>query len=236
MHPPLSTTPLFCLALTLVVYELLDLLYRWSGRKVWLNPLLLGVAVVISILKALDISYATYFAGAQFLHFLLGPVTVALAVPIYEQREKIREAFWPLMTSVCVGSVTGILTSVGVVLAWSGSRQMVYTLAPKSVTTPIAMGISEKFGGIPELTAVLVIITGIIGAATIPPIYRMLPSFLSIKSPAARGFAMGASSHGLGTARAFEESNETGTFAGLAMGLNGLATAVFVPILAHFLD
>ena len=168
-----------------------------------------------------------YFAGRQWIHFLLAPATVALAVPLYQQKERIRRLLKPLLLTLAGGSLLAIVASVGIGWALGASPSSLLSLAPKSATAPVAMGIVEKLGGIPSLTAAVVILTGITGAVGAPWVLDRL----GIREPAVRGFAMGLASHGIGTARAFQESEQTGAFAGLGMGLNALMTAVLVPVL-----
>jgi predicted murein hydrolase (TIGR00659 family) len=176
-------------------------------------------------------SYETYFAGAQFVHFLLGPATVALAIPLHAQFRKVRAMARPVAVGLIAGSLAAIVAAIAVARLLGASLPTQLSLAPKSVTTPIAMGIAERIGGIPSLTAVLVIVTGIIGAVAA----RYLFDALRIQDPAIRGFAMGVASHGIGTARAFQVSEQSGAFAALAMGLNGALTAALVPALAVWL-
>jgi predicted murein hydrolase (TIGR00659 family) len=176
-------------------------------------------------------SYQRYFAGAQFVHFLLGPATVALALPLVRQLPRLRRAFVPLSCALAAGCVTAIVSAVGIAMLLGATPQLAATLGPKSATSPIAMAVSERLGGIPALTAALVIGTGIFGAV----IARWVFDALRIASPAARGFALGLASHGVGTARAFQVSAEMGAFAGLAMGLNGAMTALVAPWLVPVL-
>ncbi|MBK5106076.1 MAG: LrgB family protein, partial [Burkholderiales bacterium] len=169
----------------------------------------------------------TYFDGAQFVHFLLGPATVALAIPLYAQLGKMKSLLVPLLAALLAGALTAIGSAVGIAWLLGASRSTLISLAPKSVTTPIAMGITEKLGGLPSLTAVLVVSTGIIGAVTA----KYVLDFLRVREHSVRGFAVGVAAHGIGTARAFQVSEEAGAFAGLGMGLNGLATALLFPLL-----
>ena len=186
------------------------------------------MAVIVAILLLTGTSYETYFDGAQFAHFLLGPATVALAVPLYAQLGKLRRLAVPVGVSLLAGSITAIVSAGAICWALGASRQTILSILPKSATTPIAMGVSEGLGGLPSLTAVLVILTGILGAVAGTAVLDAL----RVRDEAARGFALGVASHGIGTARAFQVSEETGAFAGLAMGLNGALTAVLVPFLA----
>ncbi len=171
-----------------------------------------------------------FFQGAQFVHFLLGPATVALGVPIYTHLGSVRRLFVPMMAAVVAGSVTAILSSVGI--AWLAGADLLTlkSLASKSVTTPIAMAVTQQIGGLPSLTAVFVILTGIIGAVVVTPLFNAL----GVRDKQARGFAAGVAAHGIGTARAFQVSDVSGAFAGIAMALNGIMTALLLPLLAKF--
>jgi len=197
-----------------------------------LNPVLLSIIAIVAILVSTGTSYQTYFEGAQFVHFLLGPATVALAIPLYRQFEKVRRSALALVVSIVAGSVTAAVSAVGIAWLLGGSREALASLAPKSVTTPVAMGIAEQLGGLPSLTAALVIITGILGAIAGPWVLDLL----RVRGMAARGLAMGTASHGIGTARALQVSEVAGAFSGLAMGLNALATALLLPVLWRLLS
>jgi predicted murein hydrolase (TIGR00659 family) len=223
----LATTPLLGLTVTLVAYVGAYEIYRRSGFNPLLNPVLLAVVALVTLLWATDTRYETYFEGAQFVHFLLGPATVALAVPLYRQFHHVRRSALAIGVALLAGSLTAVVSAVGIGWALGASKQTLLSLAPKSVTTPIAMGIAEKVGGLPSLTAVLVILTGIIGAV----FARWLLNLIRVKDWRARGLAVGVAAHGIGTARAFEAHEVAGAFSSLAMGLNGLATAVLLPLL-----
>jgi len=227
----LSTSPLLWLTATLVAYIAAWQLYRRFNFNPLLNPVAGAVVLLVALLWLTDTPYVAYFDGAQFVHFLLGPATVALAVPLYTHFGKVRRAALPMLAALLVGSMTAVVSAVGIALALGGSMQTVASLAPKSVTTPIAMGISEQIGGLPSLTAVLVILTGIVGAMSGGPLFDLF----GIRDWRARGFAIGLAAHGIGTARAFQVSEVAGTFAGIAMGLNGLVTAILVPLLLGLL-
>jgi len=215
------------LAVTVAVYGVAHWLYGRAGRHPLANPVALSVAALIVLLLATGTGYDTYFAGAWPLHFLLGPATVALAVPLYVHLGRIRRALVPLLAGLVAGSLTAIVSATGIAWLLGASPGTVLSLAPKSVTTPIAIGIAESIGGIPSLAAALVIVTGVVGAMTAGPLLDLL----GIGDRRARGFAIGVAAHGIGTARAFQEDPLTGTFSGLAMGLNGLLTAVLAPLL-----
>ncbi|MBF0305943.1 MAG: LrgB family protein [Alphaproteobacteria bacterium] len=225
----LATTPLVGLTVTLVAYQVGDWIYVRGGRNPLLNPVLLAVLVLVGLLTATGTDYATYFEGAQFVHFLLGPATVALAVPLYRQLHALRKSLLAIVTAILCGSVTAAASAVAIGWALGASRQTLLSLAPKSVTTPIAMGISEELGGLPSLTAVLVILTGILGAVG----GAFVLNWIGVRDWRARGLAIGVAAHGIGTARALQVNEVAGAFAGLAMGLNGLATAVLLPVLVE---
>jgi predicted murein hydrolase (TIGR00659 family) len=227
----LSTSPLLWLTLTLAAYAIADAIARAFKRHPLANQVLIAVALVIATLEASQTPFETYFEGAQFVHFLLGPATVALAIPLVENWERVRRSVVPILIALVAGSLTAIVTAVGTAALLGAPRPILATIAEKSVTTPIAMGIAEQIGGIPSLTAVLVILTGVFGAITVTPFMNLL----RIRDYAARGFAVGVASHGIGTARAFQVNDLAGAFSGLAMGLNGILTAILVPLLAGWL-
>jgi predicted murein hydrolase (TIGR00659 family) len=221
----LSASPLLGLTLTLCAYVAAHAIYLRCGASPLANPVAIAIALVAAALALSGMSYQRYFAGAQFVHFLLGPATVALAVPLARQWPRLRRSWLPLTCALLCGCVTAIVSSVAVALLMGATPQLARTIGPKSATTPIAMAVAERLGGLPALTAVLVIATGILGAVSA----RFLFNALRIKSPAARGFALGVAAHGIGTARAFQVSAEIGAFAGLGMGLNGALTALLAP-------
>jgi len=223
----LTATPLLGLTLTLLAYQFAVWCYRRSGGNPAANPVAIAVVVVVALLTLTGTPYRTYFEGAQFVHFLLGPATVALAVPLYTQLPRLKTMLLPLLGALLVGSLTAVVSAVGIGWALGASVESIRSLAPKSVTTPIAMGIAEKIGGLPSLTAVLVVTTGIVGAIAAKPLLNAL----RIQDHAVRGFAVGVAAHGIGTARAFQVSEEAGAFAALAMCLNAIATALLLPLL-----
>ena len=227
----LSATPLLGLTATLLIYHGAFLIYRRSGFHPLANPVAMAVLALGTLLWATNTPYGTYFEGAQFVHFLLGPATVALAVPLFEQLARLKRLWLPIAGALVAGTLAATVTAMGVGWALGASRATLASLAPKSVTTPVAMGIAEKIGGLPSLTAVLVVSTGIVGAASA----RFLFDALRIQDPVVRGFALGSAAHGIGTARAFQVSEEMGAFAGLAMGLSALFSAVALPLVAGWL-
>lgn len=227
----LSASPLLWLAATLVAYVAADLASARLGRHPAANPVVIAVALLVLLLRATGTRYPTYFAGAQFVHFMLGPATVALAVPLVRERAEVRRRLVPILAALVAGSLTASLSAVAVAALLGAGPATLASLAPKSATTPIAMGVAQAIGGIPALTAVLVILTGIIGAIAVTP----LMDRLGVRDPAARGFAAGVAAHGIGTARAFQVSETAGTYAGLGLALNGLATSLLVPLIFRLL-
>ena len=221
----LSASPLLHLTLTVTAYLLSDWVYKKSGNRSLLHPVLIAVIVLVAVLTATDTEYASYFEGAQFVHFFLGPATVALAVPLYNNFARLREMWLPLSLGLFVGATTAALSAVFFAWLLGASPQTLLALAPKSVTAPVAMGITEKLGGPASLTAILVVSTGILGAVIGPTILN----WCRVSDPAVRGFAIGTTSHGIGTARAFQESEVAGAFSGLAMGLNTLVSSLLIP-------
>lgn len=221
----LSASPLLWLSATLVAYQLAVWLSRKAHGNPLANPVALAVAMIVAMLTLTGTPYQTYFDGAQFVHFLLGPATVALAIPLYAQLRRLKRMAWPLAVALLAGSTTAAASAMAIAKVFGASSPIVMSLAPKSVTAPIAMGIAERIGGLPSLTAVLVVTTGIVGAVFGPPLLKLL----RVDDDAAAGFAIGVAAHGIGTARAFQISESAGAFAGLAMGLNGMVTAFLLP-------
>lgn len=224
----LSAQPLTGLTLTLVAYALAEAVHERTGRAALTHPVLVSVTLLAALLYLTETPYRRFFDGAKFVHFLLGPATVALAVPIYRNVSVIRRSAGVLVAGLIGGSLVAIISTV-VLAWWLGAEPVILvTVAPKSVTTPVAMGVAERLGGLPSLTAVVVILTAIVGAVVGGPTLN----WLGITDPRARGLAYGVAAHGLGTARAFAESQTAGVFASLGLGLNALLTAILVPALA----
>lgn len=223
----LAQTPLLGLTITLIAYRVGLEIYRRLHLNPLANPVLIAIVILTGLLWATGTRYETYFEGAQFVHFLLGPATVALAVPLYAHLRELRVAAWPIAISLFAGSVTAAASAVGLAWVLGASANTLTSIAPKSATAPIAMGVAEKIGGLPSLTAVLVILTGITGAV----LGTWTLNALKITDWRARGFAVGLASHGIGTARALQVNPVAGAFASLAMGLNGFATALLLPLL-----
>ena len=227
----LSTSPLLGLTVTLVAYGLAHRLYLKSGSNPLLNPVVTSVAMLIGLLLATDTAYSDYFEGGQFVHFLLGPATVALAVPLYQQFSRLKALWLPVTVALLCGVTIAGASSIGLAWLLGGSTEVQMSLAPKSATAPVAMGISEKIGGLPSLTAVLTVATGILGAVLGTKLFELL----RIRDDSVKGIAIGVAAHGIGTARAFQVSGQMGAFSGLAMALSAFATAIIVPWLVDLL-
>jgi predicted murein hydrolase (TIGR00659 family) len=220
----------FAIASTLLIYWLAQKIYaRWTFP--FLNPVLITILALMGMLKGLHIPYERYAAGGQYISFWLGPAVVALGVPLYQHLGTIKRQGTALGISLLAGSVAGIVSAAGLAGLLGASDIIMISIAPKSATTPIAMGIVEKLNGIPSLTAAIVVITGILGAVIGPTVLR----WMGVVSPTAFGLAMGAAAHGLGTSRALEEGEIQGAMSGLALCVNGIMTAILTPVLLKLL-
>lgn len=222
----LAASPLPWLVLTMLAYTFTLTVYRRSGAHPLLIPPLTATALVVAVLLLTGTPYATYREGVGLLSFLIGPATVALAVPLFAQRERIRQLWRPIGVALLVGGTVAIVSALLIAWALGGTRETLMALAPKSATMPIALPVAERMGGPASLAAVAVAITGIAGAVLAAPLMRLL----RVHDPAVRGFAIGLTAHAIGTARELQVHPTAGAFAALAMSLNGVATAVLVPL------
>ena len=227
----LASTPLFGLTATLVVYVLAAAAYERSGRAPWANPVLWSVVCLGGLLVFTRTSYPTYFAGAQFVHVLLGPAVVALAWPLWQRRAELRRRGMALVVAGLVGGATagGSAVALGWVLGLPGD--VLRSLASKSVTAPVAMGIAERIGGVPALAAVFAVVTGLVGALSGKYIFNLL----GIQAWAVRGYALGTASHGIGAARAMQVDPDAGAYAGIALGLQVLLASLLMPLVFRWL-
>jgi len=226
----LAASPLLWLTATLLCYLVALKIYRLSASHPLLNPVVIAAGLLIGLLVLTGTSYEAYFKGAQFIHFLLGPATVSLAIPLYQQRDRLKVLAPLIVVALPLGVLTATSSAVWLGYLFGADSATLISLAPKSVTTPVAMGISEKLGGIPSLTAVLVIGTGIIGAILGTGLLKLL----GCRDEAVQGFAMGLAGHGIGTARSFQVNRTMGAFAGLAMALSAFTTALMIPPLLRW--
>ncbi|MDQ1909245.1 LrgB family protein [Paenibacillus sp. GD4] len=226
MLAELSNTPLFGVSLTVIVYAL-SLSVHNKYRN--LHPLFLCSAVIIVVLLLSKIPYESYRRGGDYITFFLGPATVALGVPLYKNASKIRSSFASIVTGITVGTLSALLLSAGLVWSLGGSMELLITMMPKSVTSPIALEISRQAGGIPELTAVLTVLTGLIGSMFGPGLLRAA----GVRDDIALGTAIGTSAHGIGTARVIRDSELQGSVSGFAMGVTAILTSfLFIPLYA----
>lgn len=225
----LSQGPLLWLTATLLAYSVGDFIFRKAGRRSVANPVLIAVAILAVLLHLTRTDYQTYFEGAQFVHFMLGPATVCLGLPLYDNLGRLKRAVLPLLAALVAGSLTAVVSVLVIAKAFGLGPVLMASLAPKSTTAPVAIGISESLGGEPTITAVLVILTGIIGAIVVTPLLNLL----GIRDWRARGFSVGVAAHGIGTARAFQVNETAGAFAGMGMGLNAVLTAIIAPLVLH---
>jgi predicted murein hydrolase (TIGR00659 family) len=212
--------------LTIGSYLIADFIYRKSNLFPLLNPVAISVLLVSLILIMFNIQYERYFDGAKFIHFLLGPATVALAIPIYRKWDLIVSNSKAIFVSLILGSFFAIFITYVLSLHFELQEELIFSLLPRSVTAPIAMGISEIIGGIPSLTAIITLITGVIGASLGVFVFDIM----KLKKMEARGFSLGLASHGIGTARAMSRDKNAGVFAAVGMGLSGLITSIIVPL------
>lgn len=222
----LASQPLLWLTATLFAYWAGDSLYRLARGNPAANPVLLAVMFLAVLLGLTGTPYSEYFEGAQFVHFMLGPATVCLAVPLQANLKAIRKAALPIIAALLAGSFTAIVSALAIAKMFGAEAGLLATLAPKSATAPVAIGISEALGGQPTLTAVLVLLTGMIGAIFVTPMLNGL----GLTDWRARGFATGVAAHGIGTARAFQVHDTAGAFASIGMGLNAVLTAFLAPL------
>lgn len=230
----LSATPLFGLNATLLVYVLALGLYLRLNQAPWANPVLLSIALLGTGLWLTGTAYPTYFAGAQFIHFLLGPAVVALAWPLWERRAQLR-AHWARFTLAAVaGGGAAAVSAVALGWALDLPREVVLSLAPKSVTAPVAMGLAEKIGGLPSLAAVFAVLTGLVGALSGKALFALLRIGRDPVGWMARGFAMGTAAHGLGAARALQVHADAGAYAALALGLQVVVASLLIPLAARW--
>ena len=225
VHHVLSL-PVTWLLATLAAYQLALVVHRRSGGIAWLHPVAVATLLLVAVLLFTNVDYATYFEGGRYIHILLGPATVALAVPLYHQAARLQRDWLALLGGALIGSAAAVGIAMACAVVLGATHSTVISMAAKSVTMPIAIGLTEKFGGVVSLTSALVMLTGILGGALTQP----LLSLMRVREAHIAGFTLGVVAHGIGTARAIQGGQEMGAFAGLAMGLAGLLTAIFLPL------
>jgi predicted murein hydrolase (TIGR00659 family) len=231
----LSATPLFGLTATLVVYVLAQTVYARLGHPPWANPVMWSVLVLAGGLLATGVPYPSYFAGAQFIHFLLGPAVVALAWPLWQRRAELKQRWGRLLIAALAGG--GVASTSAVLMAWALGLppEVMLALAPKSVTAPVAMGIADKLGGIAALAAIFAVVTGLVGAMAGKYLFDALRIPTTKEGWAERGFALGTAAHGIGAARALQVNTDAGAYAALALGLQVVLATLLMPLLVPLL-
>lgn len=226
----LSATPLFGLTATLVVYLLAQAAYTAAKHAPWANPVFWTVVVLATGLLLTGVPYPTYFAGAQFIHFLLGPAVVALGWPLWQRRADLQRRWGRLLVAALAGGAAASASAVGLGWALGLPHDVLLSLAPKSVTAPVAMGIAESIGGIPALAAVFSVLTGLVGAISGKYLFDALGLRTDSAGWSMRGFSLGTASHGIGAARAMQVDADAGAYAGLALGLQVLLATLLLPL------
>ncbi|WP_425309269.1 LrgB family protein [Ammonicoccus fulvus] len=224
MWRELTASPVFGVVLTLGAYQLTVAIARRARGRAIANPILWSVVLIVALLLLTGTPVEEYARGGDIVAFFLGPATVALALPLHRQLDRIKEALAPILAASVLGASAAVLVGVWVTGALGGSAEVIASMAPKSATTPVALAISDSVGGIPSLTAALVILTGVLGAVAGPGLLTLL----RIRNEISRGLAMGISGHGIATARALTESQTAGAFSALAMALSAVITPAVV--------
>lgn len=225
-----SNTPLLWLILTLSAYKFGIIIYEKFNKHTLLQPIIVAYVLIIMVILFTGVSYEKYFKSVQIIHFFLGPATVALALPLYKNLKYIKSLFIPIVITLVVAGVFSIF--IAILFLWLLDAQLptILSMTTKSITAPIAIITSKQIGAIPSLAVGFVLITGITGALLGTIIFKIV----KIKYDTSKGFALGLVSHGIGTARAIEINEKAAAFAALAMGLSGIFTAVFLPIIITF--
>lgn len=222
----LAQHPLFWIGVTLLAWQIGVWCHRRSGQHILIQPILIALLLTAVAVTFVDVPFDDYYADTRPIHLLLGPVTVALAVPLYFNLRLIARLWLPLTVALLLTGITAVALTVLIAKAFGAPELILATLAPKSVTGPIAMLVAHDLAGLPGLAAVLVLLTGVAGAVIGPPLLHRF----GVQDDAAVGFALGLSAHAVGTARAFAISDRCGAFAALDMGLMGVTTAILLPL------
>jgi putative effector of murein hydrolase len=232
MSPLHWQLPAFSIGLTIAAFWVGEWCYRRSGKHLAAHPFAVAFALIIAALLLLPLPYPVYRSNTIVFQQLLSVATVALAVPVYLHRRRIREYFLPLVLTLLIGSLLTVGIAVGILAFFGLSREVIVTMATKSITTPIAVALSESLGGSPALAASFIMVTGLMGAVLGLPLMNMTGRH----PDPAKGIAFGLTAHAVGTARALEENQEMGAFSALAMGLTGIMTAILLPVAIHLFD
>jgi predicted murein hydrolase (TIGR00659 family) len=227
----LSATPLFGLTATLVVYVIARAAYQRAHHAPWANPVLWSVVVLAALLTLSGTPYPTYFSGAQFIHFLLGPAVVALAWPLWQRRAELRLRIAPIAAAALAGGAAAAVSAFAIGKLLDLPDDVLRSLVPKSVTAPVAMGIAQQIGGIPALGAVFAVLTGLVGAVSA----KYLFDALRVTAPEVRGFSIGTIAHGIGAARALQVHPDAGAYAALALSLQVVLASLLMPLVFKWL-
>ncbi|MCO4781740.1 MAG: LrgB family protein [Candidatus Cloacimonetes bacterium] len=227
----ISSTSLIWLILTIASFQLGIIVYEQFNKHTLLQPIIISSAIVMSALLITGFAYEEYYKHVKIIHFFLGPATVALALPLFNNLKHVKTLFIPIMITLIVGGVASVLIAVGLLWILDANIPTILSMTTKSITAPIAIITSEQIGAIPSLAVSFVIITGIIGALFGTSIFKII----NVKHDISKGFALGLISHGIGTGRAVEISEKAAAFSALAMGLSGIFTAILLPIIISIL-
>ena len=226
----IMSNPIILLAITFGIYYVARQIQKWTGWVV-LNPILITIAALIALLQLTGISYETYEQGGQYIDFWLKPAIVALGVPLYQNLGQIRRHLLPILMSQLVGCLVGLVSVTLIASALGASHEVIVSLAPKSVTTPIAMEVCKTSGGIPSLTAAIVVTVGLFGAVFG---FKILEVW-HVRNPFSQGISMGTAAHAVGTSRAMEKGETYGAYSSLGLILNGVLTALLTPFVLKLL-
>ena len=226
-----SSTPLTWLIVTMGAYKIGVIVYEKCGKKPLFQPMIIALLVLIPVVLVSHVSFKEYFQSVQFLHFFLGPATVAMAVPLYKNLKYIQAYFLPILVTLFIGGLFAILSAVGILWLFGASKTTMLSMTMKSITTPIGIVVAQDIGAVVSLSIGFIAITGLLGVLFGNSVF----TWFKIKSDAAKGFALGLVAHALGTASAVEVSENAAAFGALAMGLSGIATAILLPLAIHYL-
>ena len=226
----IQSTPLTWLIITLASFKIGIIIYEKFNKHTLLQPIIIAYVMLLSLIIYTNTSFEEYFKSVEIIHFFLGPATVALALPLYKNLKYIKSLFLPIMLTLFIAGIFSIVVAVSLLWIFGAELPTILSMTTKSITAPIAIITSEQIGAIPSLAVGFVLITGIIGALFGTIVFK----FIKIKHDTSKGFALGLVSHGIGTARAIEISERAAAFSALAMGLSGIFTAIFLPMIITF--
>jgi putative effector of murein hydrolase len=229
----LTSGPLFGLTATVVVYVLAQAAYVKLGHAPWANPVLWSVICIAGVLLATGIKYPVYFAGAQFIHVLLGPAVVALAWPLWQRKDALLHSWRGLLLAAFFGGTAAVVSAFFLGKLLGLPMSVLLSLVPKSVTAPVAMGVAQQIGGIPALAAVFAVLTGMVGAISGKYIFDFCGINMDKDGWIQRGFALGTAAHGIGAARAMQVNSDAGAYAGLALAIQVLLAAILIPVVTQ---